>query len=561
MVSIKNISKGIFIWLLLCFLVTPLKVNAEDYEELDISSGQITIVKDGNYHITGSSDRNNIVISSGVNANIRLDNVSIKSGQPAIHIADNSVGNVTIELIGHNELISNGNPAVCKNGDADNVGKLTICGEGSLIAQNTAGDGAGIGSSNQVNTRNIYITGGTVTATAGDYGAGIGGGGGGGCASDIYISGGTVTATGGKNQGAGIGGGSDNNGSKGDAENIYITGGTVTAAAPGRGAGIGGGNGAGTDIYITGGTVSAQGAAGGNDIGGGKESQGPLVITVPVKGKNGSPATYNVKTNTLVYQDGICTASGNITLSSDIVINEGETLYISEGASLTNNAVITNNGTIINKGDITNSDEGILNLNEGSTYITNNSTTEIISGTAAVNTDGTINRGNAAIKETIKDDNGDVIETVITNEDGSYVKEGFSPAMTEGNGSKYDGKAVLLFCSDDELINFIQVNIDGKNLDAKYYELAGDGIKVTLKKEFLDTLPKGTHTLEIVSTNGIAKGTFTVLTDNLKKTENNNSEINSPATGDNNNWGLWDLLLFMSSIAVTGLYVYKRKSN
>ncbi len=51
----------------------------------------------------------------------------------------------------------------------------------------------------------VEISGGTVTATGGDYAAGIGGGNnGGGCA--VEISGGTVTATG-SYYGAGIGGG------------------------------------------------------------------------------------------------------------------------------------------------------------------------------------------------------------------------------------------------------------------------------------------------------------------------------------------------------------------
>lgn len=431
MARVNNISRYILIFLLVCFLIIPAKAEAEDYTELNIGNGTIVIKSDGNYRIIGSSSRNNITVESGVNAVIQLDNVNITSGGSPIYIQDGSTGNVTIELIGNNELKCSNGPAICKNGDADNIGRLMICGEGSLVAGNNGTDGAGIGSSNSTNTRNIYITGGNITAYAGAYGAGIGGGGGGGCASDIYISGGTVNATGGSNQGAGIGGGSDSSGSNGDAKNIFITGGTVTATARGRGAGIGGGNGAGSDIYITGGDVTAKGSSSDNCIGGNKTSQGPLIMTVPIKSATGGSATYNVTSNTLVYRDDTYTVSGNITLPFDLNIKENETLSINTGAVFTNNSVITNNGKIVNNGKLVNCgtiennqtlvNDGIINLNEGSVYINGNSTTEIISGTAIVNEDGTVNRNNSATKETVTDDEGHVVKTIKTDSDGSSV--------------------------------------------------------------------------------------------------------------------------------------------
>ena len=80
---------------------------------------------------------------------------------------------------------------------------------------------------------------------------------------------GSLTATGGF-RGAGIGGGELDNG-----ENITITGGTVTAAGGSFGAGIGGGNeGNGKNITITGGTVNAAGGGYGAGIGGGAYRNG-----------------------------------------------------------------------------------------------------------------------------------------------------------------------------------------------------------------------------------------------------------------------------------------------
>ena len=207
-------------------------------------------------------------------------------------------GNVEIELDGDNELKSGAHRAGLEK---TSEGTLTLKDDkkddnkkaGSLTA--TGGKyGAGIGGDHWGSGENITITGGRVTAAGGDYGAGIGGGrygsgknititggtvnaattnfgagiGGGDCGSgeNITITGGTVNATGGQD-GAGIGGG--------DGKNITITGGTVTARGGEASAGIGGGNGgSGKNITITGGTVTAEGLDWGAGIGGGEEGSG-----------------------------------------------------------------------------------------------------------------------------------------------------------------------------------------------------------------------------------------------------------------------------------------------
>lgn len=262
--------------------VTP--VNA--VTTLNINDQNIVLTTSGDYHIIGDGTEttNHILVNDGVTANIILENVNIKSSGYAFKIEENSAGDVSITLVGNNFLIGNNAPGIWKDGDGDNIGRLTISGTGSLHAENQNGDGAGIGSQNGKNTRNIVIESGTVFAKAGTYGAGIGGGGGGGCAKDITINGGNITAVGGTSQGAGIGGGSDRLGGDGYAEGITITGGTVNATAPGRGAGIGGGHGYGSDITITGGTVTATGSSEAADIGGNQSNtdKGQLIQTVEV---------------------------------------------------------------------------------------------------------------------------------------------------------------------------------------------------------------------------------------------------------------------------------------
>ena len=233
----------------------------------DLSEGSVTISTDGTYIITQSDSTattNNITVEAGVNADITLSGVNIDvSGQDyvcAFKIADNSTGNVTVILAANTEnTLKSGmySASLQKNGGGEDIGTLTITGEGILTATG-GGYGAGIGSGDMGNSKNITISGGTVTATGGDWASGIGGGDRG-SGSNITISGGVVTATGG-NSGAGIGGGYGGNGS-----NITISGGTVTANGRNGGAGIGNGygtyDGNNSGIVINGGSVKANSIA------------------------------------------------------------------------------------------------------------------------------------------------------------------------------------------------------------------------------------------------------------------------------------------------------------
>ena len=164
-----------------------------------------------------------------------------KAGKAALSVQGS--GDVEIELDGKNELKSGFSKAGLEKTSA---GTLTLKDDNQKA--------------------------GSLTATGGNWAAGIGGGylGNG---KNITIKGGTVNAAGGDNGGAGIGGGD-----YGSGEDITITGGTVNAAGGNGGSGIGGGDyGSGEDITIKGGTVNAAGGYGGAGIGGGYEGSGSNV--------------------------------------------------------------------------------------------------------------------------------------------------------------------------------------------------------------------------------------------------------------------------------------------
>ncbi len=257
----------------------------ESTQGILIKDGANLTIKSGNGYGKNNYSPMRIQIEENASVTLTLDGAYMDASaipyiSSPILIPENSTGNVNIILKGENGLKAGRYyAAIQKNGNAENIGTLTISGDGSLMA---AGDNnaAGIGSGDGKPVKNIVISSGIITATGGVYGAGIGGGDGG-TASNITISGGTITATGGNN-GAGIGGGY-----YGEGNDITISGGTVTATsiAAGKdgstGAGIGGGYaGMGNDITISGGTVTATSIAVGDDgstgagIGGGFAGMG-----------------------------------------------------------------------------------------------------------------------------------------------------------------------------------------------------------------------------------------------------------------------------------------------
>ena len=257
----------------------------ESTQGILIKDGADLIIKSANGYGKDNYSPMRIQIEENASVTLTLDGAYMDASEipyisSPILIPEDSTGNVNIILKGENGLkAGNYYAAIQKNGNAENIGTLTISGDGSLMAAGGY-NAAGVGSSDGKPVKNIVISSGIITATGGVYGAGIGGGDRG-TASNITISGGTITATGGES-GAGIGGGYAKEGN-----HITISGGTVTATsiAAGKdgstGAGIGGGYaGMGNDITISGGTVTAISSATGEygragaGIGGGYSREG-----------------------------------------------------------------------------------------------------------------------------------------------------------------------------------------------------------------------------------------------------------------------------------------------
>lgn len=86
------------------------------------------------------------------------------------------------------------------------------------------------------------------------------------------------------------------------------------------------------------------------------------------------------------------------------------------------------------------------------------------------------------------------------------------PTITAGaNASWHRGMTSgAEFRSSAPLIIFTYVKVDGKVIESNKYDLREGSTIVTLKRDYLASLPNGKHTLEIVSATGTASTSFTV---------------------------------------------------
>ena len=222
---------------------------------------------------------------------VTIENVNIdvsKDNKAALSVKGE--GDTTLKLEGDNTLKSGNGYAGVEKNDSTSSGKLTITADSNqntLMAVGGSG-GAGIGSDNNNSTSKLGITGGTITATGGNYSAGIGGGIRGNA--DVTITGNAVIKKAqGNYNGAGIGGGGVGNGT------VTISGNAVVEEAVGGtsergGAGIGGGGWKDGDVTISGNAkVDAQGGTSAAGIGGGGSGSGTVKIygNIQVSAKGG----------------------------------------------------------------------------------------------------------------------------------------------------------------------------------------------------------------------------------------------------------------------------------
>lgn len=126
------------------------------------------------------------------------------------------------------------------------------------------------------------------------------------------------------------------------------------------------------------------------------------------------------------------------------------------------------------------------------------------------------------------------------------------PTIIEGAGSSYTQGSgnTIYFRSSDAFANFQKVMVDNVELSADCYTATEGSIIITLKPEYLSTLAAGSHSISIVSANGVATADFEVQTADTTAV--------SPKTGDNGQAALWITLLILSCGALTAVGIRKK---
>ena len=118
--------------------------------------------------------------------------------------------------------------------------------------------------------------------------------------------------------------------------------------------------------------------------------------------------------------------------------------------------------------------------------------------------------------------------------------------ITDGDHQKYNNQDLVVTANGDlNLLAMIQV--DGNQLDSSFYTVNVGSTKVTLKKDYLNTLSVGDHTLTFVYSDGCVDATFTIPS----------SIVKNPNTGD----GILNYLILMiaSCMAMISLLVFSKK--
>ena len=121
------------------------------------------------------------------------------------------------------------------------------------------------------------------------------------------------------------------------------------------------------------------------------------------------------------------------------------------------------------------------------------------------------------------------------------VIKGDGSTWTEGE----DGS--LSFTANGPFSKFVGIEVDGKEVDEKYYTAKSGSTIITLKQSYLKKLSTGKHTITVLYNDGETSGTFTVK-----------SEATTPATGDNSGIMLWSAVLLLSVMGMV-LLIGNRK--
>ena len=194
----------------------------------------------------------------------------------------------------------------------------------------------------------------------------------------------------------------------------------------------------------------------------------------------------------------------------------------------------------------------------------------------------TIESGNITLASSTSDTTTFVMPAEAVRVKANYeaIPTPVSYKILDGANSdwKQNTEETITIRGNGDFSKFVGVKIDGNTIDAKNYTAKEGSTIITLTTDYLKTLSIGTHTFEIVWTDGSASTNFTVSKndsgsetpkdDDKSKNDDSGSQtgdnhhITAPQTGDNSHLTLWISLLGASLIGLLAtLYMRKKKDN
>ena len=486
-----------------------------------------------------------IFAESQINADDASSRVTINGGTVTAR-AGNAVGSgwysCGIKIEGF--LTITDGTVIAVAGDAIGTGTKASCGIFSF--KNVAisdGDVTGIGGTGEMSwgiacNDILTITGSTVVGEGGplagtniQYSAGINGMG------KVEISGGTVTGTGGDTEAGDSFGICTGDTTSYNVVTVSIKDATVTAtggtATNGKSGGISATNTiADVEVTIENAAVTATGgSAGTGSYGILAETTGTAVdVTINgnsvvranmtgTKGVDGEPISGKTvnKENSIVFENGVGTVYGSVTLRENLTVDTGETLTIPDNATLTipSGVTVNNSGVITNKGTIEN--QGTLTIVQGGT-LTGEVTGNPVVCTVTVQTDG---NGSASaspataeagttVTLTADPDNGwrfsrwEVVEGDVTISGNSFtmpaenvtVRAVFSPIVNipdtheielivgDGGEAKLSltnasaGSTITVTATPDEGYELAYITVDGERISGTTFKMPDHDVTV-----------------------------------------------------------------------------------
>ena len=196
--------------------------------------------------------------------------------------------------------------------------------------------------------------------------------------------------------------------------------------------------------------------------------------------------------------------------------------------------------------------------------------------------DWSIESGNITLASSTSDTTTFVMPAEAVSVKANYeaIPTPVSYKILDGANSdwKQNTEETITIRGNGDFSKFVGVKIDGNTIDAKNYTAKEGSTIITLTTDYLKTLSIGTHTFEIVWTDGSASTNFTVSKndsgsetpkdDDKNKNDDSGSQtgdnhhITAPQTGDNSHLTLWISLLGASLIGLLAtLYMRKKKDN